>query len=65
VGALSRNFHWRTTESTALVLFFREFIGMKAAYLVRIGHTTADACRTLSELVAVISFNWLRPWESV
>jgi hypothetical protein len=40
-GALSRNFHSLTRESTALVLLFCEFIGMKAAHLTRIEHTTA------------------------
>jgi hypothetical protein len=38
---LSRNFHSLTRESTALVLLFCEFIGMKAAHLTRIEHTTA------------------------
>jgi hypothetical protein len=40
-SALSRNFHSLTRESTALVLLFCEFIGMKAAHLTRIEHTTA------------------------
>ena len=38
---LSRNFHSLTRESTVLVLLFCEFIGMKAAHLTRIEHTTA------------------------
>jgi hypothetical protein len=36
---LSRNFHLLTWESTALVLLFCDFIGMKAAHLTPIEHT--------------------------
>jgi hypothetical protein len=62
LSALSRNFHSLTRESTALVLFFYEFIGLKAADLTRIEHTTA---RRLSHAfrtggAPVISFSWLQ-----
>jgi hypothetical protein len=58
---LSRNFHSLTRESTALVLLFCECIGMKAAYLARIEHTTARRLSYAFRTGApVISFSWLR-----
>jgi len=59
---LSRNLHSLTRESTALVLLCCEFIGMKAAHLTLIEHTTATRLSHAFGLggAPVISFSWLR-----
>ncbi|HSQ51434.1 MAG TPA: hypothetical protein VLL94_09235, partial [Nitrospiraceae bacterium] len=59
---LSRNFPSLTQESTALVLLFCEFIGVKVAHLIRIEHTTARFLSHALKLggAAVLSFSCLR-----